>query len=86
MIGGGFAGLNIRVVPNVLTKRLTWRERLLAWPWRPWQSTRMVPNPACPPDGEFYVHGGTAHCSQRTYDALKREVGDAPPPAYRGIY
>lgn len=45
----GFYPLGMRVIEDVnlvtaqpLVVNLTWRQRLFSWPWRPWESTKVV--------------------------------------------
>ena len=39
-----------------LTVRLTWRERILSWPWRPWRATKSVHVPDEPAAFMFKDH------------------------------
>lgn len=58
-------GLDVVVVPTVRGRRvLTWRERLLSWPWRPWIATTEFVE-LCPiADDEYVIYGRSVFVSQ----------------------
>lgn len=64
-------GFKIVVVPSVLPRRLTWAQRLLSWPWRPWETHVMEPNPVLPDAGTFYRLVDTLYCRHEDFLVLK---------------
>lgn len=62
--------------------RLSWRQRLLSWPWRPWRATIMVPSKIPNPDG-YIVGPNRIVMHPATAAALKRELRAREEANYR---
>lgn len=69
-------GMEIRVHPDTVDRRLSWRERLFSWPWRPRKATAPQPNPLFK-HGRVYPVGGALHMSESTYEQLKAKTEGA---------
>jgi hypothetical protein len=52
--------------------RRSWRERLLSWPWRPWQATKHVSVEV--PDERLYTFGNVVVCHPATAQKLREEL------------
>jgi hypothetical protein len=68
------AGMRCVSVPATIRARRSLRERLFSWPWRPKLTTKMVPNPSCPPDGMTWLVGDTYYGSEATIAMMRRCV------------
>lgn len=42
-------------IPDVVEIKLSWKERLLSWPWKPWVKTKFIDNPTAPKKGEAWI-------------------------------
>lgn len=69
------AGMKVVVVSTPHTVRISWRARLLSWPWRPWVSVRIVEHPMWGVMGgnDCYTFGNTLFVNQRQFEVLKTE-------------
>lgn len=65
-----YNGHDIIIVPDVVVKKRTWKERLFTFPWKPFKMTKKVPNPSSIKDGEFFAYGTKYYCNKRTYNEL----------------
>jgi hypothetical protein len=69
------AGLKIVTVPDTVTVRRTWRERLFSWPWRPRIRDKIVPShwQRTLGDGVVINHAdGTVYARAHTVAMLRR--------------
>jgi hypothetical protein len=66
-----YRGVPIVVVDDpVVRVRLTWRQRLWSWPWRPWRRTelRQFRATTCPPPGVWLAYGGKLYMRRDDYE------------------
>jgi hypothetical protein len=52
----------------------SWRERLCAWPWRPWRATKIV-TVQVPSDDVFVIGNGTVVMHPATLEMLRQRLG-----------
>jgi hypothetical protein len=70
-----YAGMRVFVSrPQLVTMRRSWRERLLTWPWRPWQAIESRWTEAALQPDDCYVINGDLHCGERAYEQLKQQT------------
>lgn len=61
--------------------RLSWRKRLLSWPWRPWQATVTVVD-VIPYQGAFQINSTTLVMHPDTYRKVKEGLAvEVTPPS-----
>lgn len=66
-----FSGFKVVIISDVVEHQRSWRERWFSLPFRPFQRTKMLPNPALPEDGEFLKVKGFLYCNARSWAMLK---------------
>lgn len=71
-------GLKVIIVPEGWNSPRTWRERLFTRPWRPWQKTKWLPNPARIEGDQVYKVGDIIYANQRQ----ARIIADAATEAF----
>ena len=67
-------GAKLFRVPSAIVVKRTWRERLFSRPWRPRRTTKTVPNPSCPHDGEIVHFQGSFYANAATYNRVVVEL------------
>lgn len=73
--GFTYAGMQVYVHPDFAVVKRSWKERLFSWPWRPWVSTKQIPNPLFGEDGESsFIFNNMLFTTERTFAKLKAKT------------
>ena len=62
---GGLKFISSTLVSDYDIIPLTWKERLLSWPWRPWVGSKSVHKQ------KFYKMGDTVICSPQSFREIQ---------------
>lgn len=67
------AGMKVIVVHEPMPVKRTWRERLLTWPWKPFEAYRTKVHPMYDlmKGGDCYQHGNILYVSVKQFTELK---------------
>ena len=69
---GILAGLNVVEIPEAVEVKLSWKDRFLSRPWRPWVKTKIVKNPAS--EAGSLRYGDTIYLTRSDMTALKQYI------------
>ena len=64
-------GKEVLIMPEFVSTGRSWRERMFSLPWRPWERTKLVRNPALE-KGEIFETPGAFHISESHWEKLKQ--------------
>jgi len=64
--------LHMTKTSDPFSVKRTWRERLFSWPWRPWQTTKMITKQI--PSDEVYVFEDRMMMHPETLRQLQAEL------------
>lgn len=80
-VQGGFGEGMMRIIECPLCTvieqrpaRRSWCERLLSWPWRPWQATKQISVEV--PDERYYTFGNVVVCHPAMAQELRERLAN----------
>jgi hypothetical protein len=68
-------GMRVFILPDTVIKTLSWKERLLSWPWEPWMKTQEILNPLIL-HAPYKIPSGEMFMTQAQYTRVKNQMGD----------